>query len=266
MERKRKTIRYAFQASLPIMAGYIVLGIGFGILLQNAGYSWLYAVVMSIAIYAGSMQYVAVELLAGGASLAAAALMTFFVNIRHLFYGISMLEPYKNTGLKKPYLIFALTDETFSLVCTPNIPDDIDRNGYYFFISLFNLIYWVIGCVSGALLGNIIPFDTTGVDFVMTALFVVIFLEQWESVGKIAKKAAPKNESTYSAAQNTAKSLALRIKNGIITHIPAVTGLAASFLCLLIFGDEDFLIPSMVLISAVLLAARGRLERGEMHD
>ena len=124
----------------------------------------------------------------------------------------------------------------------------------------------MIGCVSGALLGNIIPFDTTGVDFVMTALFVVIFLEQWESVGKIAKKAVPKNESTDSAAQNTAKSLALRIKNGIITHIPAVTGLAASLLCLLIFGDEDFLIPSMVLISAVLLAARGRLERGEMHD
>lgn len=233
MEQKRKTIGYAFQSSLPIMAGYVVLGMGFGILLQNAGYSWHWAAAMSITIYAGSMQYVAVELLAGGASLAAAAAMTFFVNIRHLFYGISMLGAYKDTGKRKPYLIFALTDETFSLVCAPELPEGVDRNGYYLFLSLFNQIYWIIGSVAGAVLGNIIPFDTTGVDFAMTALFTVIFVEQWE---------------------------------GASTHVPALTGLVSSLVCLLLFGADDFLIPSMILIAALLFTMRGRLEGGELRD
>lgn len=233
IEQKRKTIGYAFQSSLPIMAGYIVLGMGFGILLQNAGYSWHWAAAMSITIYAGSMQYVAVDLLAGGASLAAAAAMTFFVNIRHLFYGISMLGAYKDAGKRKPYLIFALTDETFSLVCAPELPKGVDRSGYYLFISFFNQIYWIIGSIAGAVLGNIIPFDTTGVDFAMTALFTVIFVEQWE---------------------------------GASTHIPALTGLASSLVCLLLFGADDFLIPSMILIASLLIAMRGRLEGGEQHD
>ncbi|MCI8631453.1 MAG: branched-chain amino acid transporter AzlC [Firmicutes bacterium] len=256
MEQKRKTIRYAFQSSLPIMAGYIVLGIGFGILLQNAGYSWLWAAAMSIAIYAGSMQYAAVELLTGGASLAAAALMTVFVNIRHLFYGIAMIEPYKDAGLKKSYLIFALTDETFSLVCAPQLPAGIDRKDYSFFVSLFNQIYWVTGCVIGAFLGDVIPFDTTGVDFVMTALFAVIFTEQWESASAAAKRAECKNKN-----MPYIKRFALYIKNAADAHIPAITGFTASLVCLLIFGADDFLIPSMALIAVLLIALRGKIEK-----
>ncbi len=135
-DRKDVTLKYAFKASLPIMAGYVVLGMGFGILLESKGYAWWWAALMSVTIYAGSMQYVAIDLLAGGATLVASALMTLLVNIRHLFYGITMLEKYKDTGARKPYLIFALTDETFSLVCAPNLPEGVRRKNYYFFVPL----------------------------------------------------------------------------------------------------------------------------------
>ena len=170
-----KTIRYAFVRSLPIMAGYIVLGLGFGVLLQSKGYGAGWALVMSGLIYAGSMQYVAIDLLAGGASLISAAIMTLMVNARHLFYGISMLERYKNTGAAKPYLIFALTDETYSVVCSGGVPEGVDRKKYYFWVSLLNQLYWIAGGVAGALLGSVLPFDTTGIDFSMTALFLVVY-------------------------------------------------------------------------------------------
>ena len=142
-----KTIRYAFVRSLPIMAGYIVLGLGFGVLLQSKGYGAGWALVMSGLIYAGSMQYVAIDLLAGGASLISAAIMTLMVNARHLFYGISMLERYKDTGAAKPYLIFALTDETYSVVCSGGVPEGVDRKKYYFWVSLLNQLYWIAGGV-----------------------------------------------------------------------------------------------------------------------
>ena len=146
-----KTIRYAFVRSLPIMAGYIVLGLGFGVLLQSKGYGAGWALVMSGLIYAGSMQYVAIDLLAGGASLISAAIMTLMVNARHLFYGISMLERYKDTGAAKPYLIFALTDETYSVVCSGGVPEGVDRKKYYFWVSLLNQLYWIAGGVAGTL-------------------------------------------------------------------------------------------------------------------
>lgn len=215
-----KTIRYAFKASLPVMAGYIVLGMGFGILLQDKGYGWWWSVLMSTAIYAGSMQYVAVDLLSGGASLLAAALMTLMVNIRHLFYGITMLERYKKTGKKKPYLIFALTDETFSLVCSPDLGEDIKENDYYFGVSLMNQFYWVLGSFLGSVIGASISFNTAGIDFAMTALFVVIFVEQWE-----------------------------KTRN----HLPAILGVGISVICLVLFGASGFLIPSMLGITAALL-------------
>ena len=171
-----KTLRYAFARTLPIMAGYLVLGLGFGVLLQSKGYGVGWSLAMSTLIYAGSMQYVTIELLAGGASLISAALMTLMVNARHLFYGISMLQRYKNTGAAKPYLIFALTDETYSVVCSGDVPEGVDQNRYYLFASLFDQIYWVAGSVTGTLLGSIIPFDTTGIDFSMTALFLVVMV------------------------------------------------------------------------------------------
>lgn len=216
---QHRTVQYAFKSSLPVMAGYLVLGMGFGILLQSKGYGWGWAALMSLLIYAGSMQYVAISLLSGGASLLTAALMTFLVNLRHLFYGITMLKPYKDTGTRKPYLIFSLTDETFSLVCSPNLPDSVNRKSYYFWVSLLNQCYWVLGSIAGGLLGQTLSFNTAGIDFAMTALFVVIFMEQWEKSKK---------------------------------HFPAVAGVLVSLFCLLLFGASDFLLPSMIGIVTVL--------------
>lgn len=225
---KLKTFKYAFVRSLPIMAGYIVLGLGFGVLLQSKGYGAGWALAMGGLIYAGSMQYVAIDLLAGGASLISAALMTLMVNARHLFYGISMLERYKDTGAAKPYLIFALTDETYSVVCSGDVPDGVDRKKYYFWVSLLDQFYWVVGCVAGALLGSVLPFDTTGIDFSMTALFLVVMVEQWRST---------------------------------CDHTPALVGLGVSLVCLLIFGSSNFLIPSMIGITVALTLLRGTMEK-----
>lgn len=229
----KSTIKHAFKSSLPIMAGYVVLGMGFGILLESKGYAWWWAALMSGIIYAGSMQYVAIDLLTGGATLIASALMTLLVNIRHLFYGITMLEDYKDTGGRKPYLIFALTDETFSLVCSPKLPENMNRKDYYFFVSLFNHCYWVLGSVLGGIIGSAITFNTAGIDFAMTALFVVIFVEQWESTKQ---------------------------------HLPAITGLLCTIVALLIFGPADFLIPAMIAITVALILERKWLEGGAQND
>lgn len=174
------TFRYAFQKSLPVMAGYLVLGMGFGMMLEAAGYGIGWALAMSIFIYAGSMQYVVIDLLTGGASLITTALMTVAVNIRHLFYGISMVERYQNTRPCKPYLIFALTDETYSLVCSGEVPEGISWKWYCFFLSLLNQCYWVAGSAAGSAFGSFGGFSTEGIDFSMTALFLVVFLEQWK--------------------------------------------------------------------------------------
>lgn len=232
MERKSSTIKKAFIATLPVLVGYIVLGIGFGILLNSKGYGVLWAFAMSLFIFAGSMQYLAIDLLSGGASLITAALTTLMVNARHLFYGISMIDKYKNTGRKKPYLIFSLTDETYSLNCS-ELPDDIDNPSlYYLIVSLFNQCYWVAGSVIGSLLGNIIPFSTEGIDFALTALFVTVFVEQWKST-----------------------------KN----HRPAIIGLFCSIICLVVFKADNFLIPTMILITLILTIDRKR-ERGEDNE
>ena len=210
------------------MTGYIALGIGFGILLYSKGYGFLWSILMAVFVYAGSMQYAAVNLITGGASLITTALTTLFVNARHLFYGISMLEKYKGAGAKKPYLIFALTDETYSLLCGDDYPEDINKDKYQFFVSLFNHIYWIIGCALGSIIGLAIPFNTAGIDFCMTALFVTIFIEQWLSTKE---------------------------------HLPALIGLLSSVICLVIFGKDAFLIPSMVLITLLLILFKKQLSK-----
>jgi len=214
----KNSVKKAFINSLPVMAGYIVLGIGFGVLTVKNGYGILIAAAMSVFIYAGSMQFVAISLLTSGASLVTCAITTLMVNARHLFYGISMINPYKNMGKFKPYLIFALTDETYSLTCTDD-SNNTDFKHYAFWVSLFNHCYWITGTVVGALIGTVIPFNSTGIDFAMTALFVTVFVEQWKS--------------THS-------------------HFSAVTGVVVSVICLLVFGTDNFLIPAMLLIAAVL--------------
>ena len=222
-----KIVKQAFLKTLPVLAGYIVLGIGFGILLRNAGYGVLWAFAMSAFIYAGSMQYVGVSLLTGGASVITTALTTIMVNARHLFYSISMVDRYKDAGKYRPYLIFALTDETYSLLSDGHAPADGDPDLYRFLVSLFNQSYWVTGSVLGSLLGAVLPFSTEGIEFSMTALFIASFTEQWLSTGD---------------------------------HIPALTGLLSTLACLLILGPGRFLIPAMLLITLVLTLLRGREE------
>ena len=223
--KQSSLIRRALKDTLPVMSGYMVLGIGFGMVLASRGYGVLWAFGMSALIYAGSMQYVAIDLMTGGVSLIATALTTLAVNARHLFYGLSMIEKYKGVK-KKPFLIFSLTDETYSLVVNDAATEEIqDKNGYYFYVSLFDYAYWVTGSVLGSLLGAIIPFDMTGIDFSLTALFLTVFVEQW-----------------------------LSTKN----HLAAITGVAASVVCLLIFGADNFLIPAMILIACILMMMRGK--------
>lgn len=226
----KKTIKMAFIKSLPVMAGYVVLGIGFGILLKQAGYGLFWSFLMSLTIYAGSMQYVAVSLLTSGASLITVALTTLMVNARHLFYGLSMIEKYKDAGKKKAYLIFSLTDETYSLLCSEEAPEGVERHWYYFFVSWCNQCYWILGCVLGSWFGTIFAFDTAGIGFSMTALFVTVFVEQW-----------------------------LTSKN----HWPAIIGLLCSILCLIIFGSGNFLIPTMITITMVLSFLKNTMETGE---
>ena len=221
----KKTLREAFVSTTPVMAGYIVLGMGFGILLRTKGYGPVWAFCMSAFIYAGSMQYLTIDLLTGGASLITAALTTLLVNARHLFYGISMVEGYRGMGKKKPYAIFALTDETYSLVCQDDQHPDRDAfHSYAFWASLMDQCYWVAGSMIGSLLGGVIPFDVTGIDFSLTALFVTVFIEQWLSTKD---------------------------------HVSAIIGVAASVLCLIVFGAGNFLIPAMItiLISLTVLRA-----------
>ena len=216
----RKVFKPALAATLPVMAGYLILGFGFGIIIKANGYSTVLAAAMSIFIYAGSMQYVAIGLMTGGASLITTALTTLMVNIRHLFYGVSMLEKYQNTGKAKPYLIFALTDETYSLVCgeLPGLAPE-DRTNYELLVSLLNHLYWIVGSLAGAVTGSLIRFNSQGIDFALTALFLTVFTDQWLT----AKK-----------------------------HGPALIGLGASVASLLIFGKDNFLIPAMLIIALTL--------------
>lgn len=218
----------AFIDTIPVLTGYLVLGFGFGIVLRANGYGAILAFVMSLAIYAGAMQYVAIGLLTGGASLLAVALTTLMVNARHLFYGISMLDNYKNMGKRKLYLIFALTDETYSLVCSGNPDVEADkRKDYWLWISLFNHSYWIIGSVIGAVVGSVISFNTEGIDFALTALFLTVFIEQWLSTKQ---------------------------------HKPAIIGCVVSIICIIIFGSESFLIPAMLFILLLLCVQKEEKE------
>ena len=220
---KNKSLKTVFLDTVPVMTGYLFLGVSFGILLGEKGYGLGWAFAMALFMYAGSAQFLAVGLLAGHASILFSAIAIFLLNARHIFYGISLIDAYKGTGKKKPYLIFSLTDETYSLVTQNNPPEGMKRHTYCFLVSLLDHFYWVAGCVLGSVAGNFLPIRFEGIEFVLTALFVTLFTEQW-----------------------------LSSKN----HFPAIVGAAATVLCLVLFGKEIFLIPSMVLIAVILTTAR----------
>lgn len=222
-----KTIKEAFKASIPVMMGYMVLGMAFGILLESKGYGVFYALLMSVFIYAGSMQFVGIDLLCSGASLITAALMTLLINARHLVYGLSMIKKYDEMGMKKPYMIYSLTDETYSLLVGEKVPETKEEKDYLFYVSLFDHCYWVSGSVIGSLIGTLITFNTAGLDFAMNALFVVIVLEQFLSSHK---------------------------------HIYTYIGFGVSIICLILFGKDMFIIPSIIgiIIGLMMMYKGGR--------
>lgn len=227
---KRKAFRAAFPLTLPVMAGYLFLGLGFGILLASKGYSCLWAFFMAVIIYAGSMQYAAIDLLAAGASLITTGIMTVAIQIRHLFYGLSLIEKYRHVGKKRWMMIYELTDETYSLVATSKPPEGVDTGWFYFFISLLDHSYWIAGCTLGTLFGTLVKFNTKGVDFVMTALFIVLFINQWLDTKE---------------------------------HRPALIGVGSSVLCLILFGPDSFIVPAMLSILLILTIFRKTLDKEE---
>ena len=222
----RQTVRFAFYKTIPVLLGYLFLGLAFGLLLQEAGYSFWWALLSSGIVYAGSIQFVLVEFLNGGTGFLTVAVMTLLINSRHAFYGLSFVEKFRKMKTY-PYMIFSLTDETYSLLCSLKVPEGIDEKKTMFLIALFDQLYWVAGSVLGAALGQVLPFDMTGIDFAMTALFVTIFVDQWRE----------------------AKS-----------HLPAIVGLCSAVVCLLIFGGSNFILPSLIITVGILMALKGRLE------
>ena len=220
----------AFPNTIPILAGFLFLGIAYGIYMNQSGFKFYYPMFMSFIIFAGSVEFATVSWLLGSFDPVNIFFLTLMINARHLFYGLSMLEKYNIPGWKKLYLIYGMCDESFSINTTVDVPKDIDRGWFMFFVTMLNQIYWVAGATIGGIFGSFIPFDTKGIEFVMTALFVVIFLENW-----------------------------LKEKD----HSASVIGLFISFICLIIFKGTNFLIPSMIIILSVLTLLRGRLEKHE---
>ncbi|WP_028403447.1 azaleucine resistance protein AzlC [Ectobacillus panaciterrae] len=233
--KKRNQIRIAFRAAfpytVPIFAGFVFLGIAYGIYMNSLGFGAIYPIMMSLTIFAGSMEFVAAHLLLVAFNPINALFLTLMVNARHLFYGISMLDKYRGTGKKKFYLIYGLCDESFSINCTVDVPKDVDKGWFMFFVTLLNHSYWVIGAAIGGIFGSLVQFNTEGLDFVMTALFVVIFIEQWMKEKK---------------------------------HHSALVGLGLSTVSLIIFGGNNFIIPAMLAILGMLTVLRKPLEKVEV--
>ncbi len=233
MEQKKRSIKAialkaAFPYTIPIFAGFWFLGLTYGVYMNVSGFSFIYPMLMSLTIFGGSLEFVAVEMLLGAFAPLQTLVMTLMIQARHLFYGISMLEKFKGMGWKKVYLIFGMCDETFSINCSAQIPEGVDRGWFMFFVTLLNHFYWFSGATIGGLLGSLVSFNTEGLDFVMTAMFVVIFLEQW-----------------------------LKEKR----HYTALVGMLSSAVCLLVFGADSFLVPAMACILCFLTVFRKPIEK-----
>lgn len=226
-----KAFKAAFPYTIPIFAGFWFLALTYGILMRSSGFSFWYPALMSLTIFAGSIEFVTVSMLLGPFDPLSALLMTLMINARHLFYGISMLDKYRGMGWKKPYLIFGMCDETFSINYTADIPADIDRGWFMFFVTLLNQFYWVSGATIGGLFGSLIQFSTEGLDFAMVAMFVVIFMDQW-----------------------------MKEKQ----HLSSLVGLGLAAGCLVLFGPDQFMIPSMISILVVLSLLRKKITALEM--
>lgn len=226
-----KAMKAAFPHTIPVLTGYLFLGFSYGVLMTTAGFPVWMAVLASITVFSGSMEFALVGMLLGSFNLFQAFLMTLMINARYMFYGIALLDRYKGLGLKKLYMIFGITDETFAIVCSTDAPQGVDQGQFMFFVTFLDQCYWLLGSALGALFGTLIQFNTKGLDFVMTAMFVVIFVEQWE-----------------------------KDKN----HLSALIGVALPVICLLLFGADHFMIPAMFAILAGLTAVRKLLDKEEV--
>ena len=227
---KRKALKAAFPRTIPIMTGFIFLGMAYGIYMNVSGFSFVYPLFMSMLIYGGSLEFVCVEMLLSPFAPVQVFIMALMIQARHLFYGLSMLDKFKGLGWKKYYLIFGMCDETFSVNCSAEISEDVDRGWFYLFVTLLNQLYWVVSATTGGIIGSLLKFDTSGISFVMTAMFVVIFLDQW-----------------------------MKEKN----HASSLIGIFVSLGCLVLFGADSFMIPTMLLIVLLLAALRKKLEKKE---
>ena len=226
---KRRALRAAFPHTVPILTGFLFLGMTYGVYMASLGFSWIYPTLMALTIYAGSMEFVTANMLLGAFNPLQAFAMTLMVNARHLFYGLAMLDRFRGLGWKKLYLIFGMCDETFSVTCSTRAPEGVDEGWFMTFVTLLDQLYWVLGAALGGLCGSLLTLNTEGLDFVMTAMFVVIFLENW-----------------------------LKEEN----HTSSLLGLGLPLMCLVFFGAQNFILPSMAAILLALTALRGRLEKG----
>ena len=226
----RKALAAAFPVTLPVLMGYLAIGIAFGLMLQEIGYNFIWAFFMSLTIYAGSGQYLGVTLLSTAAGLGTVAVMTLLINFRHLVYGLSMLEKFRGMGWRKLYMIFSLTDETYALLSSARVPERVDPHTYYFAIAVLDHCYWIAGSVIGSVAGALLGFDTTGIDFAMTALFIVIAVDQW---------------------------------NAYREHLPALLGFGVTVVSLILLGPDAMLIPALCAIVVILLLLRVRLDAQE---
>lgn len=226
----RMALKAAFPYTIPVLTGYFVLGLGYGIYVQSMGLPVWMPMLMGTVVYGGSLEFVLASLLLGVFAPLSAFLMALMIQARHLFYGLAMLERYKGYGWRSVYMIFAMSDETFSVTCSTEPPAGVDRGWFMFFITLLDQAYWVLSAGLGAVVGAVVPFSTEGVDFVMTAMFVVIFLNQWEKDAQ---------------------------------HYSALIGLAAPLCCLLLFGADNFLLPAMGCMLVLLLLLRTPIEAAE---
>ena len=227
---RRKALKAAFPCTIPIMTGFIFLGAAYGIYMNASGFSFVYPLFMSMLIYGGSLEFVAMEMLLSPFASLQVFIMALLIQARHLFYGLSMLDKFRGTGWKKFYLIYGMCDETFSVNYTADIPEDVDRGWFMFFVTLLNQFYWVASATTGGIIGSLLKINTDGISFVMTAMFVVIFMDQWLKENQ---------------------------------HISSLIGLGVSLICLLIFGADSFMIPTMITIVVLLTVLRRRLEKEE---
>ncbi|MDE5984949.1 MAG: AzlC family ABC transporter permease [Eubacterium sp.] len=225
-KNKKATFHFALKKSLPVLFGYLFLGSAFGIMLYDAGYNFMWAIFISLLVYAGSGQFLLVSLLSSAAAVPTVAFMTLFINSRHMFYGLSFIEKFKKGGWRYPFMIFSLTDETYSVNTSfSTVPDNVDEIKARYLIGLFDHVYWILGSVIGSLAGQLIPIDFTGIDFSMTALFVVIFVDlMFEQKGR--------------------------------RKLVGLTGIICAILCLIVFGAENFMLPTFVITIAVLSASK----------